>query len=119
MPGRLQYRHAVCPSVRCGRRRRRLWSCKVSFTYDDDGRRNRIAKDNDDDEVKEGRGVGIIDAAAFYRVTALPPSLTSRSVGSRQIAAEIKNARKTAVIARGTRKPSRSVVPQCSLYLVL
>ena len=33
--------------------RRRLWSCKVSFTYDDDGRRNRIAKDNDDDEVKE------------------------------------------------------------------
>ena len=37
------------PSVR----RRLLWSCKVSFTYDDDGRRNRIAKDNDDDEVKE------------------------------------------------------------------
>ena len=69
-----------------------------------DGGTNRIAKDNDDDE-------GAFESPAFYRVTALPPSLALWSIRRSAVGKLPQNkecsqeASKTAAIARGTRKP--------------
>ena len=61
--------------------------------------------DDDDDDDDEG---AFESSAAFYRVTASP---RSRSLGRSANCCRIKNARKTAAIARGTRKPSRLFPP--------